>query len=214
MFTGIVRHVGRVTAATSTTGGRGLSIDIGPLADGLADGDSVAVNGACLTVVDIKGAIARFDVMAETLDKTTLKDLSAGSAVNLERAVAAGGRLDGHIVQGHVDGTAEVADIRRGDRWEVTFKADAQLVDAMIPKGSAAIDGVSLTLTDVAVSTFKVALIPTTLTETTLADLTVGQRVNVETDVIGKYVQRYLGQLLAGQGGSLTLEKLRTAGFC
>ncbi len=214
MFTGIVRHVGRVTAAASTTGGRRLSIDLGPLADGLADGDSMAVNGACLTVADIKGAIARFDVMAETLDKTTLKDLSAGSAVNLERAMAADGRLDGHIVQGHVDGTAEVADIRRGDRWEVTFKADAQLVDAMIPKGSAAIDGVSLTLTDVVVSTFKVALIPTTLTETTLADLTVGQRVNVETDVIGKYVQRYLGQLLAGQGGSLTLEKLRTAGFC
>ena len=214
MFTGIVRHVGRVTAVASVTGGRRVSIDLGPMADGLAPGDSVAVNGACLTAVDSAGAVVQFDIVTETLDMTTLSKLVAGSAVNLERAMPAVGRLDGHIVQGHVDGTAEVADVRRGERWEVTFKADPQLIDAMIPKGSIAIDGVSLTLSNIDVSTFEVALIPTTLAETTLADLSPGRRVNVETDVIGKYVQRCMRQLLTKQSGSLTLDKLRSAGFC
>jgi len=214
MFTGIVRHVGRVTAVASAAGRRRVSIDLGSLAEGLAPGDSVAVSGACLTAAEVAGAVAAFDVVAETLDRTTLGQLIAGSGVNLERAMLADGRLDGHIVQGHVDGTAEVADIRRGDRWEVTFRAEPELVGAMVPKGSAAVDGVSLTLVSVDVSTFAVALIPTTLAETTLGDLTVGRRVNVETDVIGKYVQRYLRQLLAGEGGSLTLDKLRSAGFC
>jgi riboflavin synthase len=214
MFTGIVRHVGRVTKVASAAGRRRLSIDLGPLAEGLALGDSVAVSGACLTATEVAGAVATFDVVAETLDRTTLGRLAAGSAVNLERAMPADGRLEGHIVQGHVDGTAEVVDIRRGDRWEVTFKADRELAGAMVPKGSIAVDGVSLTLVDVDVSSFAVALIATTLAETTLADLAVGRRVNVETDVIGKYVQRYLRQLLAGEGGSLTLDKLRSAGFC
>lgn len=214
MFTGIVRHVGRVTAVASAAGGRQLSIDLGTLAEGLALGDSVAVSGACLTAAGAAGAVAAFDVVAETLDRSTLSQLAAGSAVNLERAIPADGRLDGHIVQGHVDGTAEVADIRRGNRWEVTFRADRELTGAMAPKGSVAVDGVSLTLAGVDVSTFTVALIPTTLVETTLADLTVGRRVNIETDVIGKYVQRYLRQLPAGEGGSLTLDKLRSAGFC
>ncbi len=214
MFTGIVKHVGRVTAIASARGGRRLSIDMGPLAKGLQLGDSVAVNGACLTAAEIAGGVVAFDVVAETLDKSTLGKLAAGGAVNLELAMLASGRLDGHIVQGHVDGVAEVTDIRRGDRWDVTFRGEAQLVGLMVPKGSVAIDGVSLTLAGVDVSTFTVALIPTTLAETTLADLATGRRVNVETDVIGKYVQRYLQQMVSGQGGSLTLDKLRSAGFC
>lgn len=214
MFTGIVKHVGRVTAIASASGGRRLSIDMGPLAAGLALGDSVAVNGACLTAAEIVGEVASFDVVAETLDNTTLGKLSVGGSVNVELALPATGRLDGHIVQGHVDGIAEVTDIRRGDRWDVTFRGEAELVGLMVPKGSVAVDGVSLTLSGVEVNTFKVALIPTTLAETTLADLSAGRRVNIETDVIGKYVQRYLQQMVSGQGGSLTLEKLRSAGFC
>jgi len=214
VFTGIIRHVGCVKAVAASPGGRRLSIDLGPLVESLTVGDSVAVNGACLTVADLANGVAQFDVVAETLDRTTLGQLSPRSAVNLERAIAADDRLNGHIVQGHVDGTAEVKNIHRGDRWEVTFQADRQLVDMMIPKGSVAIDGVSLTLADLAKNTFTVSLIPTTLAETTLADLTVGRRVNVEIDVLGKYVQRFLRQMLNGHNGSLTLDKLRDAGFC
>ncbi|MHC4562785.1 MAG: riboflavin synthase [Planctomycetota bacterium] len=214
MFTGIIRHVGSVQSVSPVGNGRRLGIDLGPLAESAAPGDSVAVGGACLTVAELAGCVGQFDVVAETLSRTTLGKLVSGAKVNLELAMPLGGRLDGHLVQGHVDGIAEVAGIRRGDPWEVTFRGPTELTDGMIPKGSVAIDGVSLTLADLTDQTFRVALIPTTLAETTLADLAVGGRVNIETDVIGKYVQRYLQQLARDGGGSLTLEKLREAGFC
>jgi len=219
MFTGIIRHVGKVEAVRTSPTGRRLRIALGPLAEGLGVGDSVAVNGACLTVATIDGPAAEFDVVAETLDRTTLGMLRAGSKVNLERSLRVGDGLDGHLVQGHVDGVAELAAVDRGGQWLCRFTAPVALTDQMVPKGSVAIDGVSLTLADVADGTFSVALIPTTLAETTLAELPAGGKVNIETDLIGKYVRRHLRRG-AGSGdsgdqdeGGLSMDKLRDSGF-
>lgn len=214
MFTGIVRHVGTVLAASPAGDGRRLTVELGPLSEGLADGDSVAVSGVCLTVTGRTNTAAEFDVVGETVSRTTLGSVQAGTKVNLERALSLGGALDGHLVQGHVDGVAEV---RRVDRERtgrrVEFAAPAELTDAMAPKGSVAVDGVSLTLAALARGAFTVALIPTTASATTLGDLKVAAKVNVETDMIGKYVRRYLESIAGAGGGKLTLEKLREAGF-
>lgn len=209
MFTGIIRHVGTVQAVDAAPQGRRLRIDLGPLREHLACGDSVAVNGACLTASAVEAPGVVFDVVRETLERTTLGALGPGAKVNLERALRAGDGLDGHLVQGHVDGVAQVGAIRRGGRWVVEFAAPTELAYLMVPKGSVAVDGVSLTLVDVGPAGFSVALIPTTLGETTLAGLSVGTKVNIETDVIGKYVHKFL----SGGGGGVTLEKLREAGF-
>jgi riboflavin synthase len=189
-----------------------VAIDCGPVAAGLRAGDSVAVSGACLTAVEVADAVATFEVGGETLSRTTLGRRAAGDRVNLERALSVGDRLDGHLVQGHVDGTAEVADIRRGEPWMLVLSAAPELTAQMVPKGSVAVDGVSLTLVEVADRRFSVALIPTTLGETTLGELRTGDAVNVETDLLGKYVRRYLEGLSRSAGG-LTVEKLREAGF-
>ena len=212
MFTGIIRHVGVVGAVGSAGGGARLTIDLGPLAASAAPGDSIAVSGACLTVAALRGARGEFDVVAETLATTTLGGLRPGAKVNLEPALSLGGGLDGHLVQGHVDGVATVRQVRTDAEWVVRFDAPGELVAQMVPKGSVAIDGVSLTLVDVADGGFSVALIPTTLAETTLGALRVGDRVNVETDLIGKYVLRYLEQMRGG-GAGLTRQKLKEAGF-
>ena len=216
MFTGIIQHVGRITAVQAAGAGKTLTIELGPVATGLSLGDSVAVDGVCLTATAITGESASFDVVAESLSRTTLGKLQTASKVNLERAMAADGRFDGHIVQGHVDGLATVSNIRRGEMsWEITFKAPPEILNLMIPKGSVAVAGVSLTLASVTTSSFSIAVIPATLRETTLADLTVGQQVNIETDVLGKYIRRYLAEMIANPAtsGTLSLDKLRQAGF-
>ncbi len=214
MFTGIIRHVGTVTAVRPTPAGRSLRISLGPLVEGLRAGDSVAVCGACLTASDIDRNEASFDVIAETLSRTRLGNLAVGSRVNLERSLTLADALDGHLVQGHVDGLATVRRVRRdGGQWVIELAGGPELTGQMVPKGSVAIDGVSLTLAGVSGEEFSVALIPTTLAETTLGDLTPGDEVNIETDVIGKYVQKYLHQLVGGGSGNLSLEKLRQAGF-
>jgi riboflavin synthase len=220
MFTGIVRHIGSLVSAQPGPAGKAMTIDLGPLVDGLSLGDSVAVNGVCLTASAITGTRVQFDVMAQTLRTTTLGDLAAGAKVNLERALVMGATLDGHLVQGHVDGLATLREIDQGDgrQWTLTFAGDDALAALMVPKGSVAIDGVSLTLVDVRDGRFSVSLIPTTREETTLGALAVGARVNIETDVIGKYVRKTLEAMLAEgvtpAGSSLTLDKLRDAGFC
>ena len=215
MFTGIIRHVGVVKSTRPAAGGLRLAIDAGPLAEGLGLGDSIAVNGACLTAADISGPTVEMDVMAESVARTTLGDLRPGGKANLERPMTLGGTLDGHMVQGHVDGTATVKQVRRGEAHVVEFTAAADLTAQMVPKGSVAVDGVSLTLVDVSPDGFSVALIPTTLADTTLGALSAGSKVNVETDVIGKYVLKHLRQMggAEARGGPLTLEKLTEAGF-
>jgi len=211
MFTGLIETIGAVRACRATSAGRRIEIDLGPAAEGVHLGDSINVSGCCQTVAQLHGAVAAFDAVPETLRLTTLGELRSGGRVNLERSLAVGSPLGGHFVTGHVDGTARLAERRRqqGERLWV-FAADRKLLGQMVPKGSVAVDGVSLTLVDVGESTFSVALIPTTLERTTLGGLEVGARANVETDILGKYVLRYLG---AAAGGGLTIEKLRAAGF-
>ena len=215
MFTGIIQHVGVIRAVRDTSDGARLAIDLGPLASELSRGDSVAVNGACLTAADCSGQTAEFDVIAETLKRTTLGAFRPGAKVNLELAMQAGGRLDGHIVQGHIDATATVRTINRGQPCILELQGSNDLIALMAPKGSVAVNGVSLTLADISPDRFSVGLIPTTLTDTTLGDLSAGDTVNIEADIIGKYVVTFL-QLMIGQGqgsGAVTLDKLREAGF-
>lgn len=212
VFTGIIQHVGRVVAIRATEAGKRLRIDVGPLARGLSLGASMAVDGACLTASAIDGSVADFDAVPETISRTTLGRLAAGARVNLEPALALGGALDGHLVQGHVDAVAEVARVERGRGGHVIhLSADAAVTGQMVPKGSVALAGVSLTLVTVERSYFSVAIVPATLERTTLADVRISDPLNVELDIMGKYVRRYLQQI-AGPG-PLTLERLREEGF-
>lgn len=215
MFTGIVRHLGRVTAVKRSGASAELRIDLGPLRAGLALGDSVAVNGLCLTASRIEGEAAVFDVVAESLSRSTLGELRVGDKANLERALPADGRLDGHIVQGHIDGIAVVRHVQRGENWRIEFAGPRDLCRQLVPKGSVAIDGVSLTVVDAEEERFSVAVIPTTLADTTLAELSPGRRVNIEADILGKYVRAHLRDMLSEDTTSsgVTLETLRRAGF-
>lgn len=220
MFTGIIQAALPIAALADTPGGRTIGIDLPADGDPLVLGESIAVNGVCLTLSALNGERARFDVIAETLRRTTLGRLRVGDRVNIERALRPTDRLGGHFVQGHVDGTAVLARRVESTRETVLeFAATTDLADAMLPKGSIAIDGVSLTLVavDQAAGRFSVALIPTTLAVTTLGRRREGDAVNIETDLLGKWVRRYLAGLLGtghpGAAGGVTLDKLREAGF-
>ena len=163
-------------------------------------GSSIAVNGVCLTVVELDRAAGTFaaDVMRETLNRSSLATLATGDPVNLERPVAAGGRLGGHIVQGHVDGTGKVLERTPGDRWQlVRIGLPAALARYLVEKGSIAVDGISLTISAVDDTSFTVSLIPETLTRTTLGRRAPGELVNLEVDVLAKYVERLLGASLS-----------------
>jgi len=220
MFTGLIQRMGRVAASADHPAGRRLTIELAAPGQSLADepsapGESIAVDGVCLTVADIDGASATFDVIGETLRRSTLGRRRVGDRVNIERAMRPTDRLGGHFVQGHVDGTATLARRDEGAAGvTLWFAAEGALLDDMIAKGSIAIDGVSLTLLDVdrPGGRFGVALIPTTLAMTTLGLRRPGEAVNVETDLIGKWVRRSLAQML-GAGGGVTMDKLRQAGF-
>ena len=205
MFTGIVEGVGRVASLERGPELARLCIEAAALVEGVRVGDSVAVNGACLTVTGIEDGRLRFEAVPETLSRTTTGSLAAGDAVNLERALRAGARLDGHIVQGHVDGTGSVLRIERsGDDARMHVACGADVGTYLVEKGSVAIDGVSLTVVGVHEGGFDVALIPHTLSATTLGAKRVGDRVNLEADVLGKYVMRYLERLGLGAGGGGT----------
>ncbi len=208
MFTGLVEALGVVRRVESVGAGRHLVIAEPALAPELALGESVAVNGACLTVVEHDRETFRFQAGPETLERTNLGGLTAGARVNLERALRLGDRLGGHLVQGHVDGVGRIADRRREGEWElVWFDCPAGLAAQMVSKGSVAVDGVSLTLVDVAAAGFSVALIPHTLERTTLGFKGPGAAVNLETDLLAKYVWKCL------RGSGVTRETLRQAGF-
>ncbi|HET8614731.1 MAG TPA: riboflavin synthase [Actinomycetales bacterium] len=194
MFTSIVEELGEVVELERGETSARLTVR-GPLATSDAvQGASIAVNGVCLTVVERVDGCFTADVMAETLTRTALGDLRPGSSVNLERAMPADGRFGGHVVQGHVDGTAQVVSREPGDRWDVvTFTLPPELARYVALKGSVTVDGVSLTVSDVTDSTFAVSLIPTTLERTTLGRRQLRDRVNLEVDVIAKYVERLVG---------------------
>jgi len=201
VFTGIIETVGRVAGIEAQGEKTRLAIEAAFVADGLPIGASIAVNGACLTVVAATPRQVIFEAVRETLDRTSLGDLRIGSRVNLERALRADGRFDGHIVQGHVDGTGRVRAIeRQGDDVRFAVDCEPEFAAWLVPKGSIAIDGVSLTLVQVGAAGFDVALIPHTLVATNLADRQPGDRVNLEADVLGKYVQKYLERLHRGVG--------------
>jgi riboflavin synthase len=193
MFTGIVEHLGSVLAVTEAARGRTLEVDAGPLASGLEVGDSLAVNGVCLTAVSIAPPAVTLQVMGETLDRTSLGEVGAGAPVNLERPMAASGRFDGHIVQGHVDGVGTVRSVTAdGTGARMWVDAGGGLLRYVVEKGSITLDGVSLTVAAVDDRGFEVALIPHTLSVTTLGRHREGARVNLEVDVLAKYVERLL----------------------
>ena len=193
MFTGIVEELGEIVAVQR--GAQSAVIRVrGPVVTSDATpGASIAVNGVCLTVVQHDGPTFSVDVMAETLNRSSLGTLQVGAVVNLERAMAASSRFGGHIVQGHVDGTGQILARVPGDRWEVVqFSLPTELSRYVVEKGSITVDGVSLTVSGVTDDTFSVSLIPTTLELTTLGHRRAGDLVNLEVDVIAKYVERLL----------------------
>ena len=193
MFTGIVEEIGAITDVTTSGDGVRLTVRAPKAVSDAAHGDSIAVSGVCLTVVDRCDDWFTAEVMRQTLDMSTLSDAAAGGAVNLERAMSAGGRLGGHIVQGHIDGTGEVLEVRPGDRWRVLrIGLSPALAPLVVDKGSIAVDGVSLTVSDAHDDWFEVSLIPETLAATTLGARTAGDRVNLETDVLARHVRRLL----------------------
>jgi len=188
MFTGIVEETGEIVDVTETDAGRRLQIQT--TFDGLTQGQSISVSGACLTVESFGEDWFEVFLATETLDRTYLGALSAGDAVNLERALPADGRFDGHVVQGHVDGTAELLDRQQlGDDWEFRFSLPPALADYVVEKGSISVDGISLTVAALSEDSFSVAIVPETYELTTLSDKSAGDPVHLEVDVVAKYVE-------------------------
>jgi len=201
MFTGIIEAVGKV--ANIEHGGEAIRLTVASskIAEDVALGDSVSINGVCLTVTDIHAPRITFDAVYETMRKTTLGDLGVGDAVNLERAVPVGGRLGGHVVQGHVDGTGRIASIRPiGNSWFVYIDTTPELMRYIVTKGSVAVNGISLTVAEAEDRTFALSIIPHTWENTTLQQLRAGDAVNIETDILGKYVEKMLSGY--GVGGN------------
>lgn len=209
MFTGIIEEIGTVREVRSGK----LKIAACKVLDSTQIGDSIAVNGVCLTVTSMVGGEFTADVMPETLRRSNLGELHSGSRVNLERAAAVGSRLGGHIVSGHIDGTGAIRSIKReGNAVWVTVSADSNILELIVEKGSIAIDGISLTVAAVTDRDFSVSLIPHTGEATTLLSKRAGEIVNLENDIIGKYVKKLMS-VQKNQEGGLTLEFLQTHGF-
>lgn len=208
MFTGIIEEVGRITLIETSGDGVRLTVEAPLAVSDAAHGDSIAVSGVCLTVVAQSERGFTADVMRQTLEMSTLGGFAAGSPVNIERAMTAHGRLGGHIVQGHIDGTGTVVQVRPGSQWQVVrVSLPAALAPLVVDKGSIAVDGVSLTVSAVSAASepdpwFEVSLIPETLTATTLGDRQPGDLVNLETDILARHVQRMLAFPSASAAGA------------
>lgn len=193
MFTGIVEELGEIREIHREADSITLTIRATTVLDDVHHGDSIAVNGVCLTVVEFGDDFFTADLMQDTLDRSSLGQVEVGSKVNLERATAVGQRLGGHIVQGHVDGTGEVISRTPGERWEVVrISLPEHLSKYVVEKGSIAVDGTSLTVSAVGEGFFEVSLIPTTLTDSVIGSTAVGAKVNLEVDVLAKYVEKML----------------------
>lgn len=222
MFTGIIEEVGKIRSVARGSKSAVLMVEAARVLEGSKVGDSIAVNGVCLTVTSMASGQFTADVMAETLRRSSLGRLSRGSKVNLERAMPANGRFGGHIVSGHIDGTGTVLSLKPEDNavW-VRIQAEKDVLKYIVEKGSVAIDGISLTVADVTETDFSVSVIPHTGEETALLSKTAGDIVNLENDVIGKYVDKLLhfqnGENMEGQketkGSGITRDFLWENGF-
>jgi riboflavin synthase len=212
MFTGIIEEIGSIRRLATVPSGARLEISAGKVLEDAKLGDSIAVNGVCLTVVAQGSDYFAADVSAETLRRTSLKAARVGGRVNLERPLTPSARLGGHIVQGHVDGTGEFIEARQaGEGWAVRVGFPPELGRYIVEKGSIAVDGISLTVAALAAQWFEIAIIPHTWRATNLSTLERGAPVNLEVDIIAKYVERLLAQPLAETG--LTIEKLKELGY-
>jgi riboflavin synthase len=211
MFTGIIEEMGSVKALRHEAGAARLAVSASRVLGGTAPGDSICVNGVCLTVVEMDKSGFSADVAVETLKVTNLGELKAGAKVNLERALQLSARIGGHLVSGHVDAVGRIREKREeGNGWRIFIDAPDMVLRYVIKKGSIAIDGISLTVADVDKKGFSIAMIPHTAKLTTLGFKSAGESVNLEADLIGKYVER----LLAGRvEGGVSLELLRKTGF-
>lgn len=221
MFTGIIEEVGQVRRVVSGSNSGEIAIKAKTVLENTKIGDSIAVNGVCLTVTTLLGDGFTADVMPETLRRTNLGQLKSGDPVDLERAMAADGRFGGHIVSGHIDGTGVIQSLRREENavW-VTIQASQEILNLMVEKGSITIDGISLTVASLNADSFQVSIIPHTGSETILLKKKAGDRVNLENDILGKYIQRLLGLAPAkpeaatgSQPGKLSWEFLAEHGF-
>ncbi|WP_206476800.1 riboflavin synthase [Microbacterium sp. KRD172] len=208
MFTGIIEEIGEITAITASGDGWRLTVRAPKAVQDAVHGESIAVSGVCLTVVGSTTDTFDTDVMKQTLDVSALASASVGTRVNIEKAMPTGGRLGGHIVQGHVDGTGTIVEVRPGDQWSVLrVEVPADLAPLVVDKGSISIDGTSLTVSAVSEATaeaawLEVSLIPETLVSTTLGSRGVGDRVNLETDILARHVERLLAFRAVSEGGS------------
>ena len=208
MFTGIIEEIGEIVAIAPAGDGWRLTVRAPRAAADAVHGESIAVSGVCLTVVGSTADTFDTDVMKQTLDVAAIGSASVGTRVNIEKAMPVGARLGGHIVQGHVDGTGEVIEVRTGARWSVLrISLPADLAPLVVDKGSISVDGTSLTVSAVSVPAdpspwFEVSLIPETLAATTLGGRSVGDRVNLETDILARHVERLLAFRAAPEGGS------------
>ena len=193
MFTGIIEEKGMISRIMKTASQAILTIKAKKVMEDIHIGDSIAVNGICLTVTSFSANEFQADVMHETLDRTSLKMLKPGSSVNLERAMAAGGRFEGHMVSGHIDGTGRITDIKEDSLaiW-YTIETSPEILHYIVEKGSIAIDGISLTVAKVTQTTFAVSTIPHTRVVTTLGERRAGDLVNLENDIVGKYVEKFI----------------------
>jgi riboflavin synthase len=212
MFTGLIKSVCTVKSAHAAGGGMRLAVDLGGLAEQCKIGDSIAINGVCLTIVQLRGGLAEFDVSGETLAKSTLGRVKPSSPVNVELAMRADDRFGGHFVLGHVDGVATIKAISRKEQFaDMKFAANPELLAQMVVKGSVAVDGISLTIADMNEDSFSVSIIPETLKKTTLGQAKIGVKVNIETDIIVKTIRSTIDKILPRE--KLTIERLKELGF-
>ena len=214
MFTGIVEEIGLVENVKKGPASASVTINAPAVTAGTKTGDSIAVNGICLTVTSLAGSTFTADIMHESLNRSFLSDLRRGSRVNLERAMAADGRFGGHIVSGHVDGTGIISAIREDDNavW-YTVRTSPAIMRYIVEKGSVTIDGVSLTVAAVTEDSFSVSVIPHTRQVTIMGDLRAGDKVNLENDIIGKYVEKFLKPEETSVKSNITREFLTRCGF-
>ena len=214
MFNGIIEYLGTVQAVSPLGRGKRLVIECGHLVEGMSAGDSISVNGVCLTVNVVRGSAIEVEAAAETLSKTNLAELTSGDRVNLERSLSSAGRVHGHWVLGHVDSTTRIAGIRKlPESVLMSFELNDEIEPFIVPRGSVAVDGVSLTVARLDETSFTCSLVSYTLAHTNLGSRNTGQRVNIETDILGKYVASILQKMDLARGGDVTEEKLRGWGY-